>query len=209
MICELVIFDMDGTLVQSEDCASQAMLDVIPGLTGTAHDVTAKYRGMRLADIFDDVESQCPGGVPANCLDLYRQRENVLSNTMITPSAGVEQMLGQLTTPRCIASNAPVEKTQRSLKLCGLGAYFDDAIYSAYQVNAWKPDPALFEYAAAEFGVQTGKCLVLEDSVVGIQAAVAASMTPVYYDPHGNEQAPEGVPVITELEELIGLLQTL
>jgi len=64
---ELVIFDMDGTLVQSEDCASQAIVDVVPTLKDSLEnpltEVTHRYRGMRLADIFSDIENRFPGSV--------------------------------------------------------------------------------------------------------------------------------------------------
>ena len=86
---DLLIFDMDGTLVQSEDCASQAWIDVIPALSGkTALSVTAKYKGMQLATIFDDIDTRTPGSIPDDVLERYRERENQLSSTMITPSAG-------------------------------------------------------------------------------------------------------------------------
>ena len=58
---EFIIFDMDGTLVQSEDCASQALIDVIPALNDSLIDVTVRYRGMRLSEIFDDIERRIPG----------------------------------------------------------------------------------------------------------------------------------------------------
>jgi len=203
MAYKLIIFDMDGTLVQSEDCASQAMLDVIPGLTGTAQEVTAKYRGMRLAEIFDDIEALSPGGVPENCLELYREREQALSSSMIIASPGADEMLEKLVIPKCIASNAPVEKTTRSLKMCGLSHYFDGGIFSAYEVQAWKPDPRLFEYAASQSGVAAGDCLVIEDSVVGIQAAQAAGMDSLYYDPHVNGMAPDGVESVASLVDIL------
>lgn len=206
MTYKLIIFDMDGTLVQSEDCASQAMLDVIPGLTGTVGEVTARYRGMRLGEIFSDIEALSPGGVPENCLELYRVREDALSSSMVVASPGADQMLTQLEIPKCIASNAPVAKTTRSLKMCNLSHHFDGGIFSAYEVQAWKPDPRLFEYAAEQYGVDAKDCLVVEDSVVGIEAAQAAGMAHVYYDPHGNGQAPEGVKSIADLGELLRLV---
>lgn len=203
---ELIIFDMDGTLVQSEDCASQALIDVIPALTDTAAQITARYRGMRLADIFSDIESRTPGAIPEHCLDLYRVREEALANAMITPSTGVDTLLSAIDLNRCIASNAPVEKTQRSLDICGLSHHFHSNIYSAYEVQAWKPDPKLFLHAAADNNVSPGDCLVLEDSVVGIKAAQAAGMFPVFYAPADSGERIEGVTTITRLVDLLELL---
>lgn len=203
---ELIIFDMDGTLVQSEDCASQAMIDVIPALTGSAQEVTARYRGMRLADIFDDIEKRIPGSIPDDCLTLYRDRENYLSGSMITPSKGAEILLSRITTAKCIASNAPVEKTVRSLEICGLSKYFPSGIFSAYQVQAWKPDPKLFEHAASHYKIKPADCLVVEDSEVGIQAAKAAGMDHVFYDPHTLAEVTDDLNSIGELTEILDIL---
>jgi beta-phosphoglucomutase-like phosphatase (HAD superfamily) len=159
---QLIIFDMDGTLVQSEDCASQALIDVIPALTDSVAAVTHRYRGMRLAKIFDDIESSTPGAIPEGCLDLYRAREDALSGAMITPCPGADTMLSRLEVEKCIASNAPVKKTQRSLEICGLSHHFQCGIYSAYDVQAWKPDPTLFLHAATENDVSPKDCLVVE-----------------------------------------------
>ena len=200
---QLVIFDMDGTLVQSEECASQALKDVIPLLEDSVHDVTTRYRGMRLAEIFRDIESRYPNSIAANCLDLYRVREEELSRDFIVPCDGVNELLSALKTSKCIASNAPVEKTVRSLSICELSHHFQsEAIFSAYNVNAWKPDPALFLHASNTHHVDPEKCLVVEDSDVGIQAALAADMSVVHYDPHG-QGSQFSVPAIRSLSELL------
>jgi len=203
---QLVIFDMDGTLVQSEDCASQALIDVIPALTDSVEQVTLRYRGMRLAEIFDDIESGAPGAIPEGCLDLYRAREDALAQSMIKPSHGADELLSKLFGEKCIASNAPVAKTQRSLELCGLSHHFQQGIYSAYDVQAWKPDPTLFLHAATMNDACPAHCLVVEDSIVGLEAAQAAGMFPVFYDPHGLTETAEDVTRITSLTDLLGLL---
>lgn len=193
--------------MQSEDCASQALIDVIPALTDSVEAVTDRYRGMRLAEIFDDIERVTPGSIPDDCLDLYRARENALSGSMIKPCPGADAMLSGLTTKKCIASNAPVEKTLRSLALCGLSDHFPSGVYSAYQVNAWKPDPTLFLHAATENNISPVDCLVVEDSLVGLEAAQAAGMFPVFYDPHESTVTPDGVLRITALMQLLDLVK--
>lgn len=198
----LIIFDMDGTLVQSEDCASQALKDVMPGLLDTRDEVTERYRGMRLAHIFDDIESRYPGSVPEDCLDKYRIQEELLSRDFITACDGAAELLSTLLTPVCIASNAPVEKTLRSLDITKLARHFSSPVYSAYEVMAWKPDPALFLHAANEHNVDVESCLVVEDSDVGIQAGLAAGMDVIHYDPHG-QGTNHSVPSIGSLLELL------
>ena len=204
---ELIIFDMDGTLVQSEDCASQALIDVIPALVGErASAVTARYKGMRLARIFDDIEMRLPGAIPEGVLELYREREDALSASMITPSEGAFAMLEKIKTTKCIASNAPIEKTRRSLEICALSHFFQSGIFSAYEVNAWKPDPALFLYAARKYGTDPKKCLVIEDSDVGLEAARAAGMDSVLYDPHGLSEGFEFQRSVTLLADIVDII---
>ncbi|MFT6303150.1 MAG: HAD superfamily hydrolase (TIGR01509 family) [Granulosicoccus sp.] len=199
---QLIIFDMDGTLVQSEDCASQALKDVIPLMTDSVDEVTTRYKGMRLALIFKDIEHRFPGAVAADCLDLYRAREEHLSGSYIVPCDGADELLNRLQTSICIASNAPVTKTERSLSICDLSHHFNTAIFSAYEVNAWKPDPALFLHAAKYHDIEPGKCLVVEDSEVGIQAALSAEMTVIHYDPQ-RRGSTFSVPSIGSLIELL------
>lgn len=206
MAVELLIFDMDGTLVQSEDCASQALLDVMPKVTDSLSYFTSNYRGMHLVEILEDVEKRLPGAVPENCIDLYRIRENELSHSMIKPCDGVQTMLKGLRTNKCIASNAPIVKTRRSLEICGISQYFESGVYSAYEVQAWKPKPDLFLYAAADLNTAAANCLVVEDSEVGLQAAKAAGMPAVFYDPHQLSNRADGVRTITALTELLDIV---
>ena len=203
---QLVIFDMDGTLVQSEECASQALKDVIPLMTDSVNEVTARYKGMRLAEIFDDIESRFPNSVPYNCLDLFVAREEALSQSYIIPSEGADELLSRLQTPKCIASNAPVEKSVRSLSICGISHHFPTAIFSADRVNAWKPDPTLFLHAANFHGIEPSKCLVLEDSRVGIQAALSARMSVIHYDPTDGGST-LSVPSIASLVDLLNYVK--
>lgn len=203
----LIIFDMDGTLVQSEDCASQALKDVMPGLLDTRDEVTERYRGMRLAHIFEDIESRYPGAVPDDCLDKYRLQEERLSSDYITACDGAAELLSTLLTPVCIASNAPVEKTRRSLSITNLAKHFSSPVYSAYEVMAWKPDPALFLHAAYEHKTDVESCLVIEDSDVGIQAGLAAGMDVIHYDPH-EQGSNHSVPSIGSLLELLEIAST-
>lgn len=206
MSYQLVIFDMDGTLVQSEDCASQALIDVIPALTASVAELTTRYRGMRLLDIFNDIECRHPGAVPDQYLELYRAQEHALSSTMIKASPGADAMLTQLEKPKCIASNAPTEKTRRSLRNCGLDHHFTHGIFSANDLQAWKPDPTLFLHAAASFQAEPASCVVIEDSEVGIQAALAAGMPAILYDPLDVHSGFDDIPRISSLMQLLDIL---
>lgn len=207
MRADFVIFDMDGTLVQSEDCASQALIDIMNRETFTVEQFTDRYRGMRLARIFDDVEKHFPGAVPQDALDRYRAQEEKLSSALITATPGANDVLSALQMPKCIASNAPVEKTRRSLAICQLSQHFADNIYSAEQVQAWKPDPALFLHAACQHGMAPHQCLVVEDSEVGVQAALSAGMQVVRYDAqHTPGASSDHIVTVSSLPRLLTLL---
>lgn len=203
---QLVIFDMDGTLVDSEHCSAQALLDVFPELNDTRDNLVRRYRGLKLENIFNDIAQTCVIELPADIRDQYRAREAELGSTLIRGNPGVELMLARLQSRYCIASNAPRSKTQRSLSICGLARWFDQNIYSAYDVQSWKPDPALLRHAAENEGFSCEQCVVVEDSDAGLQAAVGAGMRPIFYNPHRRKIAHKGITSIHQLAHLLDLL---
>ena len=181
----LVIFDLDGTLVDSETLCNQAFRDVIPTLPDTVETLVGRYRGMKLADTLRDIEVRLGTALPENIVQLYRQRVAELFATDLKPVAGVTEMLAALRCPFCIASSGPPEKIAHALAVTGLAPYFGDRIFSAYVVGSWKPDPGLFLHSAAAMGCAPEHCVVVEDSPVGLEAAAAAGMHALHYAPHG------------------------
>lgn len=179
----LVIFDLDGTLVDSETLCNQAFLDLLPALTDTVEAVVERYRGKKLADTLRDIEHRTGAALPANFEALYRQRVAELFESGLKPIAGVPDMLAALEHPFCIASSGPPTKIAHALALTGLAPYFGERIFSAYTVGAWKPEPGLFLHAAATMGFTPEQCVVVEDSPVGLQAAAAAGMRALHYAP--------------------------
>ena len=85
-------------------------------------------------------------------------------------------VLSGLQLPYCVASNGPLEKLELTLGLTGLKRFFEDRVYSAYTINSWKPAPDLFLHAARELETSPQRCIVVEDSLPGIQAGIAAGM---------------------------------
>lgn len=193
---------MDGTLVDSELCAAQAIYDVIPKVSITPDEIVYRYRGMNLTLIFSDISQRFGVQMPSDVVERYRDQESLLSASLIQVIPGVEGVLENLQHHSCIASNAPRKKTYRSLKACRLEHHFADRVYSAYDVDAWKPDPTLFLHAAREEGFTPQQCIVVEDSDVGISAAKAAQMTPIFYNPHGRETEHLDVMSISSFHEL-------
>lgn len=180
----LAIFDLDGTLVDSETLCNQALLDVVPALTVPVEAVVDRYRGKKLADILRDIESQLGTALPDNFVQHYRQRVAELFASDLKPVPGVLGMLATLKHPFCIASSGPPEKIAQALAVTGLAPYFGDRVFSAYVVGSWKPEPGLFLHAAAALGFAPEHCVVVEDSPVGLEAAATAGMRALHYAPH-------------------------
>jgi HAD superfamily hydrolase (TIGR01509 family) len=129
-----------------------------------------------------------------------------LYDSQLQAFAGADAMLAALTPPKCVASNGPRSKIEHGLRNGGLLHHFDDRLYSAYDVGAWKPDPALFLHAARDMGHAPTRCAVIEDSPVGIDAALAAGMAAFWFDPSDGGTDRPGVRRFTSLAQLPALL---
>ena len=102
----------------------------------------------------------------------------------------------------CVASSGPPEKIETALQVTGLRDYFGESIFSSYDINSWKPEPELFLHAAKEMGFAVNECAVVEDSLVGIQAARSANMHAILYDPSRYFSSNLATKVIHDMREL-------
>ncbi|MGA5130703.1 HAD-IA family hydrolase [Streptomyces olivoreticuli] len=184
----LVIFDCDGVLVDSETLSAQVMraMAAEAGLTVAREDALPLIRGRKVAEWVAELGEGLGRPLPDTFIPEFRRRTAVAFAAELRAVPNVEQVLRTLALPFCTASSAPAEKVRLTLGLTGLLPYFEDRIYSAYDVGAWKPDPGLFRHAAADMGVAPERCAVVEDSLVGVQAGVAAGMTVFGYAPPGS-----------------------
>ena len=204
-----VIFDLDGTLVDSEPAAHRALLDLLPELGDSVDALVDRYRGKKLALVFDEIEQRLARSLPHDFEQRYRRRVDQLFEVHLKPMPGAADMLARLRLPRCIASSGPMTKIRRSLALTGLDRFFGERLYSSYDVGSWKPEPGLFLHAAAEMGVAPASCVVVEDSTVGIAAALAAGISAIRYDPLGRSATVDAVTNIRDLGDLLSLLPSL
>jgi HAD superfamily hydrolase (TIGR01509 family) len=203
-----VIFDLDGTLVDSEVLCNQAFLDLLPQLNETVGDLVLRYRGKKLTPILADIENRLGWNLPETFEQHYRQRVSELFCSELKPMPGVIEMLEDLRLPKCIASSGPMSKIRQSLEVSGLASYFGDNLFSSYDVGSWKPDPGLFQYAAKAMGFAPDQCVVVEDSDVGIEAAAAASMRAFRYVLNG-ENVPLGEESIELFDDMLLLPELL
>jgi HAD superfamily hydrolase (TIGR01509 family) len=201
-----VIFDSDGTLVDSEALCNQAFVDLLPELDEPVQALTQRYRGKKLAVILADLEARIGHGLPEHFEQQYRGRVSELFAQGLKPMPGVVEMLSTLPFATCVASSGPPAKIRQALEVSGLWSYFDGRVFSAYEVGSWKPDPGLFLHAAEAMGFMPQHCAVVEDSDVGVQAALAAGMHAFHYEQNGYASTVGGAVVFHEMSQLPELL---
>ncbi len=175
----LVIFDCDGVLVDSERishaCLAASAAEV--GLHVEHAEAIVLFKGRSMADCVAIIEARIGGSVPEDFVARFRARSYEAFRREITPVAGVVDALDRIPLPSCVASSGPHDKIELTLTTCGLIDRFRGRIFSAYDVGRFKPEPDVFLHAAATLGVDPSRCVVVEDSALGVQAALAAGMT--------------------------------
>lgn len=176
-----VIFDCDGTLVDSEVIGLDVLYEIASqeGLRVSRDEVHSRFRGVRMAECIAWIVSQLPGRASdfeSTLMLIVRQATTVRFQQGLTPLKGAHALLSRLTIPFCVATNGPREKVELTLAVSGLRQYMGNRIYSAYEVGSFKPDPGLFLFAAGALGVPPENCAVVEDSLPGIHAGLDAGM---------------------------------
>lgn len=202
---QAIIFDCDGTLVDSETLSAGVFAELLAALGVTlGRDVLLRrFRGRRMAACLADAAAILGWPLPDDFEPSYRSRCAAVFAAELREIEGATALLASLTLPRCVASNGPLLKTQQSLALTRLDRFFGAHVYSAYEVGSWKPEPGLFLHAAAALDALPRDCLVVEDSEAGVLAACAAGMRVVALHPGGPPAwLPAGVPVIEALVEV-------
>ncbi|HAS42239.1 MAG TPA: haloacid dehalogenase [Microscillaceae bacterium] len=199
-----LIFDCDGTLVDSEFLCNLGLEIKLRdyGIETSAHTMIEKYRGGKLAHILKSIEKAHGILLKDDFVSAYRKLVDELFEKELNPCEGVSEFLALNTLPVCVASSGPVQKINKALEITDLKKYFDTHIFSSYEINSWKPDPDIFLYAAQKMGFRPNECLVIEDSLKGIEAGLAAGMKTILFDPMNLYPHINKVPRIDKMNQL-------
>lgn len=205
-----LIFDCDGTLVDSERLAAQLLHQLIAEqhIHIPADLVLTRFRGIPFAQFISELVALHPALNGHHLEEEFRRRSLPLLRDHVEEMPGAVAFVRNTELPICVASNGPRAKIETNLAAVGLLEVFGTRIVSAYEVNAWKPSPRLIELAANLIGVPVEKCLLVDDSVPGVQAGISAgAQVAGYGDTDFGEFAGEanfyGVRDFGELERLV------
>ena len=183
MRTELVIFDCDGVLVDSEALGNRVLVEFVAefGLALKLEEAMLLFKGCKMADCVAFIELRLGKKMPPDFVMQLRVRTAEAFERELRPVEGIEAALDKINLPICIASSGPVEKIKLALRVTNLLPRFEGRIFSSYEIGSWKPAPDLFLYAAKNMGVQARSCTVVEDSVLGVRAGIAAGMRVLGY----------------------------
>ncbi|WP_406263362.1 HAD family hydrolase [Streptomyces sp. NBC_00191] len=175
---ELVIFDCDGVLVDSERIAArvQVALGAELGWPLTEDEVIDRFIGRSSASIHEQVSARLGDQTAAIWWERFEQLHREAVDAGLSPVEGLPEALDAITLPTCVASSGSHAKMRHTLGRTGLYERFAGRIYSATEVARGKPAPDLFLFAAQHMGVDPAACVVVEDSRPGVEAARAAGM---------------------------------
>jgi HAD superfamily hydrolase (TIGR01509 family) len=176
---ELVIFDCDGVLVDSEPIANRVFSRMLGelGLPMDYDETVRTFVGRSAATCVQMVESRLGRPVPEGWVDAWRQRTFDAFSEELRPVEGVAEALDRIGAPFCVASSGEPAKMRFTLGMTGLLPRFEGRMFSAVEVPRGKPAPDLFLHAAGRMGAAPERCAVIEDSAVGVEAGAAAGMT--------------------------------
>ena len=201
-----LIFDLDGTLVDSEPLSGQVFKKLLPELEGSVEEITQWCKGRKLADLTTELQVERDFQLSDDFIPRFRKELARLFEDSLQPIDGAHDMLARLSLPKCIASNGPLFKMQQSIRICGLQSFFEDRLFSAYEIGSWKPAPGLFLQTASNMSVDPQDCLVIEDSETGLQAAKAAGMTAIHFAAGEVSTQPYQIQHLSELPAMIDKL---
>lgn len=208
---ELVIFDCDGVLVDTEKLANRVFIEEVTkfGFQITAEEAWEHFPGSRFADCVAYVEHTNQRKLPVEFTEIYREKSAQVFAAEMEAIPGILHLLSHLALPKAVASNGPKTTIIANLHSCKLHHFFEEQhIFSAYEVQKWKPEPDLHLNVSKVMGIDPANCVVIEDSVPGIQGALNAKMKVIGFSHNGRNQKIMNldIPIVDHLERVFDIL---
>ena len=176
----LIIFDFDGVIADSEKLACAALAYAISELGHpiTTNDAIRLFTGFRSQECYAAIENMIDRPLPPDFVSNLRKRRSASFELELAAVDGVRDYMSAFaSTPQCIASQSSLEYLAFCLKIIGLTESFQDTVFSAAGMERGKPHPDIYLYAARKMGIDPASAIVVEDSVLGVRAGVAAGAT--------------------------------
>ncbi|WP_339886368.1 HAD-IA family hydrolase [Vreelandella maris] len=212
----LLLFDCDGTLVDSEPLLAEEMAAGLNsvGLPFATTDYLGEFRGARFRRIVAELQQRY-GDVDPDQLERMEitMRANLATRLAqeLTTIPGAREALDILSSyPSAVVSNGPESKILTALEATGLNHYFGKRFFSGYTANCWKPEPCLHLHAASIMGYAASDCIAIDDALVGVRAALQAGMTVIHLNRFPDaEETPENAIMISNMYQLPAVVERL
>ncbi len=209
---DLIIFDCDGTLVDSEPVTNRLISTMMAerGISMTPEECLREFAGKNIMYITAFMEEHIGPFDHESFEEEYRSRCLTLFDDELEAVPGVIDILRQVRVKKCIASNGPRRKMEVTLKVTGIMKMFDPSnIYSAYDIGFWKPSPELYLHACAEMMVNPDRALVLEDTLPGVMGAVHGGIDVIVYNPDDDPVTKlDGIANYRSMQEIQSFLES-
>lgn len=206
-----IIFDCDGVLVDSEAISIGTLVSMAKshGAIIDENHAHQLFLGKSLKFCFDYIADLANKKLPANFEEEFRERTFEAFQKDLKPIKGIHELLAKIKVPIGVASNGPADKIRLNLTTTQLIDKFKGNIFSAYDINSWKPNPELYLHAAKTMGFEIQDCVVIEDSPAGVQAALAGGFDVFGFTNHTNFDALQqmNIPLFDDMAQLNLLLQ--
>ena len=188
---ELVIFDCDGVLVDSEPIANRVFVEMLSelGVQTSLEDMYANFVGHPMSYCMQLVERRLGHAPPADFEARLQERTfSAFEAERLQAMPYIFEALDQISIATCVASSGEIQKMRFTLGITGLLSRFEGRLFSVTQVERGKPAPDIYLFAAKTMGVSPARCVVVEDSPVGAQAGLRAGMTVLGFAGHTSAQ---------------------